>query len=295
MPAVPLPDFRLMARYPENDPENNAMAVVENRLLVSALAGEPGATPAFLAVRRLRQARLAPELVAYEAGLEYLEGTPTYIEVQAVWPVAELTAALGQCNRGGKWAAYRRFYMTGAAIALLLDRHRPGWQGRFAAGGVALQDLLLETCGPLPPAEEMLATTVYREILAAEREQEGERQRRIVELMARLESGPGYRVEVDIRPARQMAWDPTQRLVVAPGVRLHTRWCCFQDGGAIRVEVTELALEDRTRQVLITRLSGRPRVTSEAPFRLEAKGLRVEAPRGRLEPLDHGYRIQLQG
>jgi len=39
--AVELPDFRTMQQYPENDPVNNAMSIVENRILCSAWQAGP--------------------------------------------------------------------------------------------------------------------------------------------------------------------------------------------------------------------------------------------------------------
>lgn len=65
--AVAPPDFQQMGRYPENDSVNNAMAVVENRLLVAALEGDSAATSGFLAVRQTRQSHLEQGLAVYEA------------------------------------------------------------------------------------------------------------------------------------------------------------------------------------------------------------------------------------
>lgn len=89
------------------------------------------------------------------------------------------------------------------------------------------------------------------------------------------------------------SWDPTYCLVVEPGIRLHTRWFCLQDGGGIKVEFTGLALEDRVRNVVVTRLAGVPVVTGVEPFRFAGPGLRGEAPKGSLERAGDGYRIRL--
>lgn len=295
LPAVAPPDFTQMERYPESDPVNNALAIVENRLLVAALEGDSTPISGFLAVRQFRQSRLEPDLSVYEAVQEYNEGTPTYIEVKAGKPVGELASLLGECNLAGKWAAYRRFYMTGAVIALLLDRLSPGWHNHFANGGTTLQGLLQGVGGPLPSSEEVLARAGYAEILAFERDREAERQRAIGDLIARLESGPDYRVEIDTSNTPYFSWDPTHCLVVKPGIRLHTRWLCLQNGGSIKVEITGIALEDRTRNILLTRLGRKPAVTGENPFRFEGGGLQGQAPRGVLEPLGDGYRIRLEG
>lgn len=298
--SVALPDFTQISRYPENDATNNAMAVVENRLLIEALASDAEADARsgagrFTSVRLARHARLAPVLRTYEAAEEYNEGTPTYIEFRAGRPESDLPPQLAQCNIGGKWAAYRRFYFTGAAIALLLDRLSSGWQSGFAAGDATLQDLLRAAAGPLPPAGQVLAEAGYPEILAAEQEREADRRRRIAELLERLETGPGCRVEIDATQAPYCGWDPTNCLVVEPGIRLHTRYFCLLDGGAIKVEIEGLTLEDRVTNVITTRLAEAPLVTAAEPFRMEGPDLRGEAPRGRLEPMAGGCRIRLQG
>ncbi len=48
-------------------------------------------------------------------------------------------SSLRQANVAGKWAASRRLYFTGAAIALLLDTLMPGWHSRLAEGGWSMQ------------------------------------------------------------------------------------------------------------------------------------------------------------
>ncbi|NLA60362.1 MAG: hypothetical protein GX863_04575 [Firmicutes bacterium] len=110
--AVEHPDFGVMQKYPENDPVNNAMSIVENRILCSAL--QKGLTTervrtiaaAFIAVRIARHKYLATENLAdvciYEERSEFNEGTPTYVEVKAGKPIAEVIDTLMQCNVAGK-------------------------------------------------------------------------------------------------------------------------------------------------------------------------------------------------
>ncbi len=135
---VGLPDWTVMGRYPESDPENNAMSIVENRILCSALKGERQALAAakFLAVRQARHRYLdeigLTDIPIYEQGSEFNEGTPTYVELKAGKPLGDLIDSLEKANVAGKWAISRRFYFTGAAIALRLDALMPGWHGRLA-------------------------------------------------------------------------------------------------------------------------------------------------------------------
>ena len=91
-----LPNSVVMNHYPESDPENNAMSIVENRLLCSALRGEGAARAAarFVAVRQARHRRLEEkglgDICVYEQGSEFNEGTPTFVEVRAGKPVSEV-------------------------------------------------------------------------------------------------------------------------------------------------------------------------------------------------------------
>ncbi|HWI53028.1 MAG TPA: hypothetical protein VNT01_12890 [Symbiobacteriaceae bacterium] len=291
--ALPRPDVRYMTFYPENDPVNNALAVVENRLLAAALAGDCRAPAAFLAVRGHRQERLDEGVRVYEVRQEYNEGTPTYIEMRAGMNLADLTGRLSECSIGGKWAGNRRFYYTGAAIALLLDRLAPGWHQSFAHGQGSLQARLAEVAGPLPPAADVLAQIGYTEIAAEERQREVERGLRIEGLLSALNTdGEGCRVEFAIDRAPWCGWDPTNVMVVRPGLRLHLRFFAAY-GPQIRIQYEGLCLEDRERQVAIVRLPAPPRVTSDSPFQFEGKGLHGEAPAGRLERDEQGWRIQI--
>lgn len=291
--ALPQPDPRFLTLYPENDAENNALSIIENRLLAAALRGDSGAPARFLAVRELRQRRFGEGLCVYEARQEYNEGTPTYIEMQAGMPLPELTGLLENCNCGGRWAGNRRFYFTGAAIALLLDRLAPGWQERFARGGTTLQQLLREAVGDnLPPAESVLLGEGHAAVLDAERQGEEARRREIGALLAGLESGPGCRVEISIVAAPGCGWDPSRVTVVRPGIRLHTRWFAAI-GQEIRVEIEGICLEDRERQVAVVRLPEPPVVTSERPFQFEGMGLKGSAPAGRLAQTPLGWEIRL--
>lgn len=296
--SVARPDWRTMALYPENDPVNNALARLENRLLGAALAGDPQAPAGFLAVRHLRQQRLAPAVAEYEVGQEYNEGTPTYVEVRGGLEIEALTERLLEANVGGRWASNRRFYYTGAAVALLLDRLLPGWQERFARGGLTLQGLLAEAVrSPWPAAKDVLADLEYSALLAEETAREQERLEQVRRMLEQVQAGPGILVTARIPDQSGMGWDPRNLLVVEPGVRLHTRWSALllpDDGG--KLEVTGLALEDRNRGTLTFRVAEAPRVTAADPWTVAAPGLLVVAPAGQgsLErTTDGGWLISL--
>jgi hypothetical protein len=126
----------------------------------------------FLAARAARRAtrRLAPALIDYERQREWLEGLAKYAEVEA-WRRAAQTPgyhALGELARDPDFHAYagfdrkwqqeivqlrwsrddERFYGTGMAQAVMLDRLLPGWKSRALADSIFLEDLLAESVRP---------------------------------------------------------------------------------------------------------------------------------------------------
>jgi hypothetical protein len=123
----------------------------------------------FLELRQARraQAALSPELVDYERQLEWEEGLAKYVEL-AIWRMAyehtgyittlmddkafkgyrtypnRLKQELGQLGRQASQDGEVRFYYTGMAQALLLDRLSPGWKEKAFQEGVWAEDLLAE-------------------------------------------------------------------------------------------------------------------------------------------------------
>lgn len=173
------------------------------------------------------------------------EGTPTHVEVRAGKPVSEVIEGLDRSNVAGKWAALRRFYSSGAAIALLLDVLTPGWHGRLAGGGQTLQSLLTEAVGqPLPDAAQVLETAGYDEILVSEQASERERRARIDSMYGELTSGPGVPVEIEVPEGAFTLFDPNNILIVKAGTRFHTRITGLRSPHGIVVDITRLCLED---------------------------------------------------
>ncbi len=303
MPRMDMEKLQVMASYPENDPGNNAMAIVENRLLARALAGEHEAVPAFLSMRRHRHRRLVrldqSDVPVYEETVEWVEGTPTYVELRAGAPLDDLIGRLGTYNRGGRHAAYRRLYDTGAAQAVLLDRFAPGWQARLAeSGGASLQELLRESLNePLPPVGQVVVAEGLAAVLEAEEEAEAQRQDRIAGLLRELEEGPGVLVEIALPPAvKGGMWDPTNLLNISPGRRLHTRFCGAVGPDGLRVTIHALCLEEwgETGRRFRLRVPARPSIDQGARLRVEGEGLDVDAPGGRVEDGADGLRVQIQ-
>jgi len=257
---------------------------------------------------------------AYEQGSEYNEGTPTYVEVLAGKPVADITDGLRQANVSGKWASYRRFYFTGAAIALVLDRLLPDWQDLLAQGGRTLDSILEQALAQplsqslprplaqslpqsltqppggttLPEASAVLKDMGYEAVLAAERASEAERMAKVDSICAEITQGPGFAVEIEIPDGAFTLFDPTNVIVVKPGVRLHSTIVGIRGSSGIVVDVSRLCLEDSGSRTLLLRLPAPPQVISQEPFRLSGEGLSVAAIKGWLEGPDSSGKYKVR-
>lgn len=127
----------------------------------------------FLALRgdRRAQSLASQDLVLYEQRLEWLEGMAKYVELHMLRAANAAAAAgsyqpaavlensslvdysaaerffgqeLSQMKRQAGTEGDTRFYYTGLAQAVLLDRWRAGWQARVGEPGVWIEDLLRE-------------------------------------------------------------------------------------------------------------------------------------------------------
>ena len=163
-------------RYWVADPGMQPAWSEEMKLLIEAVDASSAGDAAelgrhFLEQREQRRQRseLDTELIAYEARLEWLEGTAKYVELRS-WQEAnrnqsyvslpemandpdfqnyetfkshwsqEMRTAREQATREGD----TRFYYSGMLQAYLLDRLMPDWQERILDENVYLEDLLRE-------------------------------------------------------------------------------------------------------------------------------------------------------
>jgi hypothetical protein len=162
-------------RYPWDDESLQMDWQNELDLLADALRSSDRAQTAelvrqFLALRAARResADLSPELIAYEQNREWLEGLARYAELE-IWrqaatapyaPISEAgtlsdfadygsfdrrwTVELDQITRMATDEGDGRFYYTGMAQAILLDRLLPGWKFQAFDDEVWLEDLLAD-------------------------------------------------------------------------------------------------------------------------------------------------------
>ncbi len=164
------------AEYWSIDPAMRDDWKVEIDLLTRAVGAASDAEAAELAgqflaqrSRRRREHGLGPALADYERRLEWLEGLAKYVELTA-WREASGTPGyeplpalatdpyfksyatfdqrwsqeLGQMKRQATRDGEVRFYYTGMAQGVLLDRLMPDWKSRILVEDVWLEDLLAQ-------------------------------------------------------------------------------------------------------------------------------------------------------
>jgi hypothetical protein len=163
-------------RYPWDDDGLRDAWQAEVDLLAQALQAASDSEAAalarqFLETRDQRRAEFDPAWVDYERQREWLEGLAKYVEME-VWRQASTTPGyeplpalagdpefkgyatfeqrwvqeLGQLRRATAQAD-SRFYYTGMAEAVLLDRLMPGWKEQAMEEGIFLEDLLRAVVG----------------------------------------------------------------------------------------------------------------------------------------------------
>ena len=165
---------RTEADYPWEDTTFQEAWQTELDLLAEAVQADTEAEMAALArqflaqrSRRRQEAGLTSEQIMYEQQREWLEGLARYVELE-IWQQASLaanyepTAALqddpdfsgyttfakrwsqeiGQIGRMADDSGDGRFYYSGMAQAVLLDRLLPEWKSQAFAEDIFLEDLL---------------------------------------------------------------------------------------------------------------------------------------------------------
>ncbi len=264
-----------VSQYPVFDVENETDWALEGRLLGGAL-GNPlplearRLAQAFVAVRRARHARMGAELAEFEAMSELNEGLAQYAEVRTSSAAAEL-ARLDSLTAGSSLSVRRRFYTTGAAMGLLLDRLAgDSWKRSLVDDNLTMQDALARASG-FDAASDSLRAEAARRFdrprLAAAAEQGvrallATRRRQADSLLAR----PGIQVVLD-GGFGQCQFDPQNMLRVDSASVLHTRWLLVCRGQALSGEFTRPVLTDATRATAV--------IGEEHEVRLTVGGARV--------------------
>jgi hypothetical protein len=162
---------RLEDTYPYDDAALNRLWQKEMDLLVQAIRVPSDADARrhaneWLAARQSRRSGMSATLIDYERQREWLEGLAKYAELSiskagadsGYVPVGEILSInnfhryidrphfwdlqLDEVKRADPYPSEVRFYFSGFAQAVLLDRLRPDWKQSALQGNASLEDLL---------------------------------------------------------------------------------------------------------------------------------------------------------
>ncbi len=261
--------------YPVFDPANETGWALEGRLLARALAAGNRVelrerAREFVAARERRQRALGSDDAQFETQAELNEGLAEYALVRVLelargdagfpwradaarevdWHRARLDSLTSDVQQSLRL----RFYATGPAMGLLLDRLAgPAWRTDLVTRDLTMQDALAEASGYRDAERALLGkaaravdtAALGRDARAAVARLRAIRHAQVDSLLAR----PGLTVMLaaDSLPGRRMGLcgiDPQNLLQVDTTVLLHTRWVrpC---GPGLSAEFTTGVVQDR--------------------------------------------------
>ena len=306
----------LVTTYPVFDSANEAAVALEGRVLRAALQAESDVdarslAARFLAVRYGRQRILDSDLANFEVMAELNEGLAEYAGLRAVavarFPAGstpsanqlhrELLGRLDSLIDDPSRSIRLRFYGTGPAQALLLDRLAgPRWKRELVDSNRTLQDQLAVTVGYFEGehrlAEEARARFRWTDLrVSATHTVATLRALRRAQVDSTL-AAPGLLliIEADRLGSGAIGMcgiDPQNLLQVEDRVLLHTRWLRPCAGRALQGELNAKVVHDQRAgtlravigpesEVRIT-AGGRPLTTSEGVWQAVDE-LQIEAP-----------------
>ncbi len=248
-----------VSQYPVFDVENETDWSLEGRLLGGALGSRsPVETRrlarAFVAVRRARHARMGAELAEFEAMSELNEGLAQYAQVRASAAGAEL-ARLDSLTVASGLSMRRRFYTTGAAMGLLLDRLAgDSWKRTLMDDNLTMQDALARASG-LDAVSDTLRADASRRFSRANLARVAEAAVAVLQARRRRQADsilgrPGIQVVLD-GGFGQCQFDPQNMLRVDSVSVLHTRWLLVCRGQGLHGEFNTPVLTDATRATAV--------------------------------------------
>lgn len=299
-----------MARYayPVKDSGNLRRMLAEDEALARALEAETpslaaGWVSAWIRIRRDRLPCLSDDDRAFETGLEMMEGTANYVARVAVGQKSAATAARLRAERPPDQIRWR-FYDTGTAMCLLLDRFQPDWKARIDRDLERTTADLLEAAmarGDAQPAVFSAAELRRFEdrsasgIAALSARQRAARE----DLLGR--AGPRIIVEVagDAEPLRVTRFDPINLLVLDGGEVVHPNYIAFTcPNGTIELTNPGFVRGSFAGTVALTRAAGRHPL-ADGVRTLTVVGVRgtplVDRRNDRLTVEAGGVRIALSG
>ncbi len=291
--------------YPLTDTENLRLILAEDEALARALEAKSEAeaaawTAAAIRLHRERTPLLEADVLAYETGMEMMEGTANFAASAALGEKPERTAYRLRDKRPAEDIRWR-FYATGASLCWLLDRFQPDWKARIDGEQDLTTQALLEAAVSrrgVKPAE--FSASEAADLKArAESDIEGLAKSRR-QLRKELLDRPGARVAVEAaegaEPFRLGRFDPISLFVLENGEVAHANFLSLSNkagtidltnpgfarrsfAGTIMLTIPagRHPLGQGTRAMTIFGIPGEPKVARDGDtVTVEAPGLRIK-------------------
>jgi hypothetical protein len=298
-----------MARYayPVTDERVLNLCLAEEEALARALeAGSPAETAGWAAAAlRFRRERrpLLPDrhVSAFETGLEQLEGTATSVADTMAGERPEETSR--KLRRD--WPADQvreRFYHTGAAVCLLLDRLRPGWKAESDADQeLTIEHLLDETVTRMTaiaaelPAEDR--TRIANRASAAAAELTGRRKRVRDDLLGRDAAKIVIEAPAGAERFRLARFHPLFLMVLDSCRVAHESYLTLSLGaGSVEVANPSFARDSFAGTVALTEGGGaQPLMNIRKVTVVGVRGVKVDRSGGRVVIAADGVKVSFAG
>jgi len=281
------PDEIVRYGYPIDDPENLVRLIAEDEALARAVEAADDATAAGWAaaafrIRAERTASLPDDVRAYETALETLEGTANWISRISLGETPGLTAERLRQARpadGIRW----RFYDSGAAVCMILERIAPDWKVRTEKEPtLAIGELLRGELAQrqIMPKEFSTVESERFRSQAATRIADLSKSRR--ELRDDVHARPGSRIIIELpsgsEPFRIERFDPMSLSILDNGEVVHANYLTLRAGdGSVAVTNPDFVRRSFAGTVCLTVPAGRHPLM-DGIRRLTVVGMRT-APR----------------
>lgn len=286
------PDWRVneLARF--QYPLTDAQQLFDRRLETLALARSLRASSpqqsecwlrTALILRQKRMAQLAPAVAAYERGMERQEGLARYIERRA----AGITTPVDLPAEGYPPEDVRgRAYLTGEALALMLDRYATGWRDvvENAEEPPALDSLLSDAMLDRPETSCGFSAQERAQVFARAADAVSVTRSQRESVLRTFQGQPGWslRVVSEGAPLWPQSFDPMSVTRVGAARLVHERMLRAGnalgaidvfDRRALSTGYLEDPLGSGIREVLVTGLPDRPAIVER-----DGGGVRITAP-----------------
>lgn len=278
--------------YPMDDAANYASLILEAKALARAMDAEEAEVSArwaakVMALRTERYPSLSEVSLKYERGIELMEGTAHYVEYTALGKATD-TEGLRKVYKPEQ--IRHRLYATGRALAVLLDRHSPGWKERLEAGPVRPLDLLLSDA--LSEVNSTPANFSAEEITEARKDADAAVKKLLAERKRCREEfldAKGWSVVVEAaegQPLWPQGFDPLNLMYLGGKEVLHNRWLklgnsagafSMLDHKALTFAAGEHPLFNGVSKAIIAGLVSEPAVSEQdGQVKVETEGYNLE-------------------